>query len=140
MSNAGIGLRILLFVAVVNSMFFLIGGATGVWTSTGTNASGVGDVFGMGYDRDNDTYLSGDESNTYGLNETGSQSSSNIFGTDSTWGKITGFFSTLFQLFYAPMQVLKEVNAPAFMIYLMGLIWTILYAVAIIQFIWRGQL
>ena len=136
---AGIGLKLLTVIIVVNFMFYMVGGADGVWGGYGMQNDTMAEGMGISYDRDDPSgNVTANTQDDFGLNNTGLQSSSSLFGVDSTWGRVYGFFKSIFNFFYAPYHVLNAVGAPSFMSYLFLSLWTIIYLTAIAQFIWRG--
>lgn len=135
--NVGMGLRIMLIMITINFFLYLSGGVAGGF---GIDTDYMADDLFINYDRDNPNgNLTADTSETYGLNESVSGSStSGFFGTFDVWGKVSGVVDTINHFLFAPYHVLSATSMPSVVCYLIAVIWTTMYVVAIAQFIWRG--
>lgn len=55
----------------------------------------------------------------------------------TTFPAVVGVFNFLFSIFFAPVNVLKNLQAPAFLVIAVGGIWVMMYIIAITSWIWR---
>lgn len=60
-----------------------------------------------------------------------------IFGLFNTFGLVYGTIYLLFAVFFAPVATMLAIGAPAFLVIMLGVVWMVMYIIAIMSFV-RG--
>ena len=139
-SNVGFGMKILMFMLITNFMFFMVGGATGVWEGFGSSEDIFSDQLKYSYNRSDPMgVIEIDDTEGYGMNDTeGKGTTSGLFVVVDYLEKAKSTFNFVKSFLYAPYYILKDVGAPAFLVYLVQSMWSLMYIIMFLQFVRSG--
>jgi len=124
-------------------MLFSISIALLLFGYTLPDSENVPKYFGYDYNQ------TGDNLDTAGINNTTSgiivesevsQISAGGISFFDRFENVVGFIAGVFSFFAGPIAVLNYMEAPPSIVFLVGSIWAVLWAIAIVSFIWRKDL
>ena len=137
--SVGLGLKVMTTMIIMNFMFFIIGGVGGEFAGFGIENDMLTGLTGSEINI-NGTEMEVDANDTWGLGDESTQSTTSLFVVVDYLSKVMAPLRVFISFLYAPILVLNATGLPSVITYLLGMLWTLFYLVAIMQFIRGGIL